>query len=78
LTGVFEILEITEEVAKLIAEGAPINSIRTQCRKSRMLYLQEQALRKVIDGTTSIQEVLRVTVEKPSKPKADANQAKPS
>ncbi len=60
-TAVFETLIISDDLRNLIAEDAPINVLRTQCRKERMLFLQEQALRKVIDGTTSIQEVLRIT-----------------
>ena len=66
-TGVFETLLITEGLRKLIRENAPINAMREQCRKDKMLYLQEEALRKVIDGTTSIQEILRVTAEKKRK-----------
>ncbi len=62
-TAVLETLIMTDALRQLIRENAPINAIRTQCRKDRMLYLQEQALRRVIDGTTSIQEVLRVTSE---------------
>ena len=63
----FETLIITDGLRKLIREDAPINAIRAQYRKDKMLYLQEEAIRKVIDGTTSIQEVLRVTAEKPAK-----------
>jgi type II secretory ATPase GspE/PulE/Tfp pilus assembly ATPase PilB-like protein len=66
-TAVFETLFVTDGLRKLIAEDVPINVLRTECRKSRMLFLQEQALRKVIDGTTSIQEVLRITTEAPQK-----------
>ena len=67
-TAVFETFMISDALRKLIAEDAPVNVLRTQCRKERMLFLQEQVLRKVIDGTTSIQEVLRVTAEqKPKK-----------
>ena len=58
---------ISDDLRKLIADDAPVNVLRTQCRKERMLFLQEQVLRKVIDGTTSIQEVLRVTVEQKTK-----------
>ncbi len=58
-TGVFEMLVVDEGVAALIAEGASINRIKSQCRKNKMYYLQEEALLKVIDGTTSMQEVLR-------------------
>lgn len=58
-TGVFEVLKIDDAVRALIAEGAPIDRIKMQCRKSRMYYLQEEGLLKVIDGTTSMNEVLR-------------------
>lgn len=57
--GVFEVLVVDPAVAKLIAEGATIEKIKAQCRKNKMYYLQEEALLKVIDGTTSMNEVLR-------------------
>ena len=63
-TAVFETLFVTDTLRDLIRKNAPINTVRAQARKERMMYLQEQALRKVIDGTTSIQEVLRVTAKK--------------
>jgi type II secretory ATPase GspE/PulE/Tfp pilus assembly ATPase PilB-like protein len=66
-TAVFETIFISDALRELIAAKAAWDVIATQCRKERILYLQEQALRKVIDGTTSIQEVLRVTSSKPRK-----------
>jgi type II secretory ATPase GspE/PulE/Tfp pilus assembly ATPase PilB-like protein len=57
--GVFELLTADPAVSKLIAEGAPIDRIKAQCRKNKMYYLQEEGLLKVIDGTTSMNEVLR-------------------
>jgi len=57
--GLFELMVVNEKVSKLIAEGAPVNKIKTECRKNRMYYLQEEGLLKVIDGTTSMNEVLR-------------------
>ncbi|MCP4707240.1 MAG: Flp pilus assembly complex ATPase component, partial [Planctomycetes bacterium] len=66
-TAVFELLIITDPVRQLIKDKAPINAIKTQSRKEKMLYLQEIAIRKVIEGSTSIQEVLRVTSETPAK-----------
>jgi len=75
--AVLETIFVSNEIKKLIAEGAPINVIRTQCRKEKMLFLQEQALLYVINGTTSIQEVLRITSE--PKPKdSSANSASSS
>ncbi len=61
MTAVFETLFISDSIRELIREGAPFNTIRARCRKEKMMYLQEQALRKVIDGVTSIQEVKRIT-----------------
>ena len=66
-TAVLETLFVTDSLRELFRQAVPLNALRAQCRKERMLYLQEQALRKVIDGTTSIQEVLRITAEKPAK-----------
>jgi len=60
-TGVFETLWVSDELRELLKQKASANELRAQCRKDKMLYIQEQALRKVIDGTTSIQEVLRIT-----------------
>ena len=58
-TGLFELLLIDAPVKQLIAEGAAINKIRTQCRKAKMRYMQEEGLLKVIEGTTSMNEILR-------------------
>lgn len=58
-TGVFEVLVADDVVRALIVEGAAVDRIKNQCRKNKMYYLQEEAILKVIDGTTSIDEVLR-------------------
>ncbi len=58
-SAVFEILVVDKAVSALIKEGAPSNRIKAQCRKNKMYYLQEEALLKVIDGTTSMNEILR-------------------
>ncbi|MCD4700181.1 MAG: type II/IV secretion system protein, partial [Phycisphaerae bacterium] len=60
-TGVFELLEITDEICELVTQNAPLASIKAACRKNKMLYLQEKALRQVISGVTSIEEVIRVS-----------------
>lgn len=63
-TAVFEFLRLTDDLRALVASGAGLTQIQAACRKSKMLYLQEQALRKVIEGVTSVQEVIRVTQAK--------------
>jgi len=60
-TAAFELLLLNKDIRQLITDGATVAQIRAACRKNKMLYLQEQALRKVIDGTTSVPEVIRVT-----------------
>ncbi|MBS3733846.1 MAG: Flp pilus assembly complex ATPase component TadA [Phycisphaerae bacterium] len=60
-TAAYEMLEVTDEVRQLVLTGATVSKIKAECRKARMLYLQERALQKVLDGETSIQEVIRVT-----------------
>ncbi len=60
----FELLELNDELRQLIISGAGLSQIKTAVRKAGMLYLQEQALRKVIAGETSIQEVVRVSKQK--------------
>jgi len=59
-TGIFELLVITEAMRDLIRENPSINAIKAEARKNGMIYLQEDGLRQVIQGRTSIDELLRV------------------
>ncbi len=63
-TAAFELLLLNKEIRELITNGATVAQIRAACRKNKMLYLQEQSLRKVIDGTTSVEEVIRATQQR--------------
>jgi type II secretory ATPase GspE/PulE/Tfp pilus assembly ATPase PilB-like protein len=63
-TAAFELLEFNDEIRQLVIQNAPLAQLKAACRKSRMLYLQEQALRKVIEGLTNIEEVIRVSKAK--------------
>jgi general secretion pathway protein E len=59
-TGVFELLEITDSIRDMIRENPNFNAIRQEAVKHGMKYLQDDGLRQVIEGRTSIQELLRV------------------
>jgi type II secretory ATPase GspE/PulE/Tfp pilus assembly ATPase PilB-like protein len=59
-TGIFELLVITEPMRDLIRENPSLNAIKAEARKNGMIYLQEDGLRQVIQGKTSIKELLRV------------------
>ncbi|HEV3204492.1 MAG TPA: GspE/PulE family protein [Gemmataceae bacterium] len=59
-TGIFELLVINDPIRELIRENPNLNAIKQEAVKSGMKYLQEDGLRQVIQGRTSIQELLRV------------------
>ena len=59
-TGIFELLIITEPMRDLIRDNPSQNAIKAEARKNGMIYLQEDGLRQVIQGRTSIEELLRV------------------
>jgi len=59
-TGVFETITINDELRDAIKQSKSLTEIGTQFRRAKMLYLQEQALRKVIGGITSVNEMVRI------------------
>ena len=59
-TGIFELLVITDSMKELLRENPSANAIKAEARKNGMIYLQEDGLRQVIQGRTSIEELLRV------------------
>lgn len=59
-TGIYEILQVDDEVRQIVTGGGSVNQLKAIFRKQRSKYLQEQALSLVEEGETSIQEVLRV------------------
>jgi type II secretory ATPase GspE/PulE/Tfp pilus assembly ATPase PilB-like protein len=62
-TGVFETVVLDQELKKAVAQAKSLTEVAPLFRAAKMFYLQEQALRKVVDGTTSINEMLRVFSE---------------
>lgn len=62
-TAIFEIIPMTREIRKLIFNKSNEDEIRMKALEQGMVSLRESGLRKVLDGTTSIQEILRSTVE---------------
>lgn len=59
-TGVFEIITLNNDLRRVIIKSKSLPEIGTQFRRAKMLYLQEQALRKVIAGKVAINEMIRV------------------
>jgi type II secretory ATPase GspE/PulE/Tfp pilus assembly ATPase PilB-like protein len=60
-TGIFELLVLNEAIRRLICQNPNLNDIKQEAVKAGMRYLYEDGLRQVIEGRTSIQELLRVS-----------------
>jgi type II secretory ATPase GspE/PulE/Tfp pilus assembly ATPase PilB-like protein len=59
-TGIFELLVVTDKMRELIRENPNVNALKQEAVNGGMKYLQEDGLRQVIAGRSSIQELLRV------------------
>lgn len=61
--GIYEVMLISPTIREYILEGRPIHEIREKAREEGMLTLREAALLKFQRGITSLEEVIRVTME---------------
>ena len=59
-TGVFEIMEIGEEIRDLIFQQIPKDILRRVAVDLGMRTLKQSSVDKILDGTTSVEEVYRV------------------
>jgi type IV pilus assembly protein PilB len=59
--ALYEVMPISDELRELILEGASANEIKKTAARLGMNTLRRSGLNKVKEGTTSIEEVLRVT-----------------
>jgi len=61
--GVFEILEMSEEIKNLVLEHASSQQIMETAKTQGMVTMLEDGIDKVLNGVTTLEEVLRVTRE---------------
>ena len=61
--AIFEMIPMARDLRKLVFENANEDEIRQASLNNGMETLREAGLARVLDGTTSIEEVLRSTVE---------------
>jgi type IV pilus assembly protein PilB len=61
--GLYEVMEIAEELRELILVGASSVELRRKAVDEGMLTLRASGLRKVKDGVTTVDEVVRETVK---------------
>ncbi|MCG2582749.1 GspE/PulE family protein [Massilia sp. TS11] len=60
-TGIYELLTITEDFAKLIREETDVMALRRQGAQDGMKPLRLAGAQKIVEGITTAEEVLKVT-----------------
>jgi type II secretory ATPase GspE/PulE/Tfp pilus assembly ATPase PilB-like protein len=61
--GIFEVLEVTESIESLVIQRVSSSEIKQRAIAEGMCTLRDDGWAKVIDGSTSIDEVLRASEE---------------
>ncbi len=59
--GIFEIMVLSEKLKSLILKTYDSNRIKSEANREKMVSLRQDGIQKVLDGMTTIEEVLRVT-----------------
>lgn len=62
-TGIFEMLEMKQDIRRLVFDNANQEDIRAAAIANGMIPLREAAFRKIFKGVTTAHELLRVTVQ---------------
>jgi type IV pilus assembly protein PilB len=61
--GLFEVMEVDDEVRELILSGGSAYELRQKALQNGMVSLRLSGLQKIRDGITTIEEVMRETVQ---------------
>jgi len=61
-TALFEILVMSETVRQMVLDGVSSDELREQARREGMRTLRESGLLAIFDGVTTVEEVLRETM----------------
>ncbi|MBI1919224.1 Flp pilus assembly complex ATPase component TadA [Candidatus Microgenomates bacterium] len=61
--GIFEVLPMTEKIARMVLERADAGSVEKEAVAQSMITMKQDGYLKVIEGVTTIEEVLRVAQE---------------
>ncbi|MBI2574008.1 MAG: type II/IV secretion system protein [Candidatus Wildermuthbacteria bacterium] len=61
--ALFEILKMTDELARLVTHEPSEAKIRAEAKRQGMITMRQDGVLKALDGVTTIEEVFRVTAE---------------
>jgi len=59
--GIFEVMEVTDEIKSLVTRKATAREIEIKAREQGMQSMLYDGMRKVIQGITTLEEIIRVT-----------------
>ena len=59
--GFYEVLELKENLRKIIYEGGTADELKAEARKQGLTFIVEDGVKKLKDGVVSMSELLRVT-----------------
>ena len=62
-TGIFELMEMKQPIRRLVFDEANLEDIRERATALGMRTLRDSGVAKILNGTTTIHEVLRITVQ---------------
>ena len=60
--GLFEVMDVTEDIREMILSGATAVEMRRKAIEEGMITLRHSGLQKIREGVTTIEEVVRETV----------------
>ena len=61
--AIFEMIPMGKNIRKLVFENANEDEIRQSALDAGMVTLRDSGIRRILDGTTTVEEILRSTVE---------------
>lgn len=61
--GIFEVLPVSEKIARIILERGTSSEIDNQAKEEGMISMKQDGYLKVLEGITTLEEVLRVAQE---------------
>jgi len=61
--GIFEVLDVNEKISRMVMDNVTAQDIENEARSNGMLTMIQDGYLKVLEGMTSIEEVLRVSKE---------------
>jgi type IV pilus assembly protein PilB len=61
--ALYEVLPVKEEVRELILQGASASEVKREAMRLGMKTLRQAALTKLKEGVTTVEEVMKTTVE---------------